>query len=315
MDRLEAMSILVASAEAGSFSAAGRQLGVPLPTVSRKVAELEAHLNTQLLVRSTRKLSLTEAGLAYVAACKRILEQVDEAESQASGEYIVPRGTLSMTAPIVFGRLHVIPVVNEFLTRYAQISVQLTLSDHTINIGDEHIDLAVRVGALPDSALIATKVGDIRRVVCGSPDYFAAHGVPKTPDDLADHMCVTYTALASGMTWIFSPRGKATRSVRPYCRLKINTAESAIDAAIAGVGVTNVLSYQVARAVAAGKLRLILEDYEPDPIPVHLVHAGQALLPLKLRRFMEFAAPRLRKSLAADSAKLSAPTTSAKKEK
>lgn len=315
MDRLEAMSILVASAEAGSFSAAGRQLGVPLPTVSRKVAELEAHLNTQLLVRSTRKLSLTEAGLAYVAACKRILEQVDEAESQASGEYTVPRGTLTMTAPIVFGRLHVVPVVNEFLARFAQISVQLTLSDHTINIGDEHIDLAVRVGVLPDSALIATKVGEIRRVVCGSPGYFAAHGVPKTPEDLAQHMCVTYTALAAGMTWVFNPRGKATRSVRPYCRLKINTAEAAIDAAIAGVGVTNVLSYQVAREVAAGKLRLILEDYEPDPTPVHLVHAGQAMLPLKLRRFMEFAAPRLRKSLAADLAKVSAPKSGAKGKK
>ncbi len=315
MDRLEAMSILVASADAGSFSAAGRQLGVPLPTISRKVADLEAHLNTQLLVRSTRKLSLTEAGLAYVAACKRILEQVDEAESQASGEYIVPRGTLTMTAPIVFGRLHVVPVVNEFLAHFPQINVHLTLSDHTINIVDEHIDLAVRVGALPDSTLVATKVGEIRRVVCGSPDYFAAHGVPKTPDDLADHMCVTFTALASGMTWIFNPRGKPTKGVRPYCRLKINTAEAAIDAAIAGVGVTNVLSYQVARAVAAGKLKLVLQDYEPDPIPVHLMHAGQTILPLKLRRFTEFAASRLRKSLAADLAKLSAPKISAEKKK
>ncbi|EFI53252.1 MULTISPECIES: LysR family transcriptional regulator [Afipia] len=315
MDRLEAMSILVASAEAGSFSAAGRQLGVPLPTVSRKVAELEAHLNTRLLVRSTRKLSLTQAGLAYIAACKRILEQVDEAESQASGEYTVPRGILTMTAPIVFGRLHVIPVVNEFLASFAQISVQLMLSDHTVNIVDEHIDLAVRIGMLPDSTLIATKVGEIRPVVCGSPEYFAAHGVPKTPGDLADHMCVTYTALASGMTWIFNPRGKAPKSVRPYCRLKINTAEAAIDAAIASVGVTNVLSYQVARAVAAGKLKLILEDYEPDPIPVHLVHTGQAILPLKLRRFMEFAASRLRKSLAADLAKVSAPKSGPKPKK
>jgi DNA-binding transcriptional LysR family regulator len=315
MDRLEAMSILVASAEAGSFSAAGRQLGVPLPTISRKVADLEAHLNTQLLVRSTRKLSLTEAGLAYVAACKRILEQVDEAESQASGEYTVPRGTLAMTAPIVFGRLHVVPVVNEFLARFPQINVYLTLSDHTIDIVDEHIDLAVRVGALPDSTLVATKVGEIRRVVCGSPDYFAAHGVPKTPDDLADHMCVTFTALAAGMTWIFNPRGKPTKGVRPYCRLKINTAEAAIDAAIAGVGVTNVLSYQIARAVAAGKLRIVLQDYEPDPTPVHLVHAGQKILPLKLRRFTEFAASRLRKSLAADLVKLSAPKISAEKKK
>src|ERR1700753_3817003 len=224
MDRLEAMSILVASADAGSFSAAGRRLNIPLPTISRQGSELEAHLGTQLLVRSTRKLPLTDAGQAYVAACKRILEQVDEAESQASGEYTVPRGTLAMTAPIVFGRLHVVPVVNEFLAHFAQINVQLTLSDHTINIVDEHIDLAVRVGALPDSTLVATKVGEIRRVVCGRPDYFAAHGVPKTPADLAEHMCVTFSALASGMTWVFNPRSKATKGVRPYCRLKINTA-------------------------------------------------------------------------------------------
>jgi DNA-binding transcriptional LysR family regulator len=314
MDRLEAMSILVASVEAGSFSAAGRQLGVPLPTISRKIAELEAHLNTRLLVRTTRKLSLTEAGLAYIAACKRILEQVDEAESQAAGEYTVPRGTLTMTAPIVLGRLHVVPVVNEFLANFAQINVYLTLSDHTISLVDEHIDLAVRVGALPDSTLIATKVGEIRRVVCGSPAYFAAHGTPKTPDDLKEHMCVTFTALASGMTWIFNPRGsKTSKGVRPYCRLKINTAESAIDAAIAGLGVTNVLSYQIAQPVAEGKLKVILQDYEPDPIPVHLVHAGHAILPLKLRRFTEFAASRLRKSLAADPAKLAPPRIEKKK--
>jgi len=280
---LEAMSFLVASAEAGSFSAAGRQLGVPLPTISRKVAELETHLNTQLLVRSTRKLSLTEAGAAYIAACKRILEQVDEAELQASGEYTVPRGTLAMTAPIVFGRLHVVPVVNEFLADFAQINVDLTLADSTLNLVDEHIDLAVRIGVLPDSTMVATKVGEIRRVVCGSPAYFAAHGIPKTPDELTDHMCVTFTGLAAGMTWVFSPRGAGpAKGVRPLCRLKINTAEAAIDAAIAGVGVTNVLSYQVARPVSEGKLNVVLQDYEPEPIPVHLVHVGQTLVPLKL---------------------------------
>jgi DNA-binding transcriptional LysR family regulator len=313
MDRLEAMSILVASAESGSFSAAGRQLGVPLPTISRKVADLEAHLNTQLLVRSTRRLALTEAGLAYVFACKRILEQVDEAESQASGEFTIPRGTLVMTAPIVFGRLHVLPVVNDFLAKFMQINVYLTLSDQTLNLVDEHIDLAVRVGALPDSTLVAAKVGEIRRVVCGSPAYFAAHGTPKTPEELVHHMCVTFTALASGMTWVFNPRDGSSKAVRPLCRLKINTAESAIDAALAGVGVTNVLSYQVARPVSEGRLRVVLQDYEPEPIPVHLVHAGQALMPLKMRRFMEFAAPRLRRSLAADLAKLDAPETTSRK--
>jgi DNA-binding transcriptional LysR family regulator len=314
MDRLEAMSFLVASAEAGSFSAAGRQLGVPLPTISRKIADLEARLNTQLLVRSTRKLSLTEAGAAYIAACKRILEQVDEAETEAGGEYTVPRGTLTVTAPVVFGRLHVVPIVNEFLAKFPQINVHLTLSDHTISLADEHIDLAVRVGALPDSTLVATKVGEIRRVVCGSPAYFAAHGTPKTPDDLRDHMCVTFTALAAGLTWMFKPSGGgATKGVRPLCRLKINTAESAIDSAMAGVGITNVLSYQVARPVAEGKLRVVLQDYEPDPMPVHLVHAGQALLPLKMRKFIEFAAPRLRSSLATALAKLHARRTRSRK--
>lgn len=307
MDRLEAMSILVASVEAGSFSAAGRRLGMPLPTVSRKVAELEAHLNTQLLVRSTRKLQLTEAGVAYVAASRRILEQVYEQESQASGEYTVPRGTLVMTAPIVFGRLHVVPLVSEFLANFPQINVQLTLSDQTISIIDENIDLAVRVGALPDSALVATKVGDIRRVVCASPDYLAAHGTPRKPEDLADHMCVTFTGLASGATWLFNSSARVGKGARPLCRLKINTAESAIDAAVAGVGLTNVLSYQVARPVAEGKLKVVLSEYEPDPVPVHLVHAGQALPPLKLRRFMDFAAPRMRKSLAADLEKLEVP--------
>lgn len=306
MDRLEAMEYFVAAVEAGSFSAAGRQLNVPLPTISRKVADLEAHLNTQLLVRSTRKLALTEAGVSYLAACKRILDEVEEAESHAAGEYSVPRGVLTITAPIVFGRLYVVPLVTAFLAEYPEINVYLTLSDHTLDLVDEHVDLAVRTGMLPDSTLVATKVGEIRRVVCGSPAYFSAHGTPKTLDDLAKHMCVTYTALASGMTWVFNPRdGKPSRGVRPLCRLKINTAEAAIDAAIAGVGVTNVLSYQVVRPVSEGKLSLILQDFEPEPTPVHIIHARQALLPLKLRLFVDFAVSRLRKSLDDDLAKLS----------
>jgi DNA-binding transcriptional LysR family regulator len=305
MDRLEAMEFLVASAEAGSFSAAGRQLGVPLPTISRKIAELETLLNAQLLVRSTRRLSVTETGAAYIADCKRILEQVEEAQSKAAGEFTVPRGTLTITAPIVFGRLHIVPVVNAFLAKFAQINVQMTLSDTTLNLVDEHIDLAVRIGKLPDSSMVATKVGEIRRVVCGSLDYFAAHGTPKTPNDLGGHMCVTFSALMSGTTWVFNRQGgKPSKGVRPLCRLKINTAEAAIDAAIAGVGVTNVLSYQVAQPVAEGKLRVVLRDYEPEPIPVHLVHAGQALVPMKTRHFMDFATPRLRKSLASELTKL-----------
>jgi DNA-binding transcriptional LysR family regulator len=301
MDRLEAMSLLIAAVDAGSFSAAGRKLGMPLPTVSRKVSELEAHLKTRLLVRSTRTLALTDAGVAYIAACKRILEQVDEAEVEASGEYSAPKGELIVTAPLVFGRIHVLPVVNDFLKSFPEISVRMVLSDRNVNLVHDHIDMAVRVGALPDSSMIATRVGSIRRVVCGSPDYFAAHGTPKTPADLADLTCVTLAGLASGAPWAFaSRRGGLAQAIAPRCRLHVNTAEAAIDAAIAGVGITHVLSYQVARAVAAGRLRIVLCAFEAAPLPVSLIHAGRDLLPLKMRRFLEFAGPRLRKSLAAD---------------
>jgi DNA-binding transcriptional LysR family regulator len=304
MDRLGAMAILVASVEQGSLSAAGRKLGVPLPTVSRKVSELEAHLKTRLLVRSTRKLALTEAGITYVAACKRILEDIGEAESQASGEYTVPRGELTLTAPIVFGRLHVLPVVNDFIARFGEINVRMTLSDRNINLVDDQIDMAVRIGDLPDSSLLATRVGTIRRIVCGSPEYFAAHGTPKTPDDLNDHQCVTFSAMAGGVSWAFKSPGRRVKLMTPLCRLNINTAETAIDSVIAGVGVTNVLSYQVASAVSERKLQIVLKDFEPPPIPVHLVHAHQQLLPLKMRRFLEFAGPRIRKSLLAVQKKL-----------
>jgi DNA-binding transcriptional LysR family regulator len=305
MDRIEAMEYFVAAVEAGSFSAAGRQLNVPLPTISRKVADLEAHLKTQLLVRSTRKLALTEAGISYLAACKRIIDQVEEAEAQAAGEYSVPRGVLTITAPIVFGRLYIVPIVTAFLAEYPEINVYLTLSDHTLDLVEEHVDLAIRTGMLPDSTLVATKVGEIRRVVCGSPAYFSTHGAPRTLEDLARHTCITYTALAAGMTWVFNPKdGKPSRGVRPMCRLKINSAEAAIDAAIAGVGVTNVLSYQVVRPISEGKLSLVLQDFEPEPTPIHIVHVRQALLPLKQRLFIDFAAGRLRKSLDHDLAQL-----------
>ncbi|MDF2117732.1 LysR family transcriptional regulator [Roseiarcaceae bacterium H3SJ34-1] len=303
MDRLEAMSLLVAAVEEGSFSAAGRKLGVPLPTISRKVADLEAHLKTRLLVRSTRKLALSEAGIAYVAACRRILEDIDAAETQAAGEYSVPRGELTITAPIVFGRVHILPVVTEFLQYFAEINVRMSLADRNVNLVDDHIDMAVRIGDLPDSSLLATRVGAIRRVVCGSPAYFAAHGVPETPDDLAGHTCVMFSMAGAGASWTFR-HGKQAKLIRPRCRLHINTAEAAIDAAIRGLGVTNVLSYQVARAVEEGKLQIVLRDFEPPPIPIHLLHAHQGLLPLKMRRFLEFAAPRIRKSLLASQKKL-----------
>jgi DNA-binding transcriptional LysR family regulator len=299
VDRLEAMSLLVTAAETGSLSAAGRKLGVPLPTVSRKVSDLEAHMKTRLLIRSSRKLTLTDAGAAYVAACKRILEQVSDAERAASGEYSAPRGDLVVTAPVVFGRLHVLPVVTAFLSRYPEINVRLLLSDRNVHLIDDHIDLAVRIGALADSSLVATGVGSVRRVVCGSPAYFARHGTPNTPADLAAFDCITFDGLSPAASWSFAaPDRKTQLSIPIRSRLSVNTAEAAIDAAIAGAGVTRVLSYQVARAVAERQLRIVLADHEREPLPINLVHVGRGVLPRKIRAFLDFAAPRLRERLA-----------------
>jgi DNA-binding transcriptional LysR family regulator len=298
MDRLDAMAILIAAVEAGSFSAASRKLGVPLPTVSRKVADLEAHLRARLLIRTTRKLTLTDAGEAYLAAARTILEQVAEAERAASGEYLTPRGDLAIAAPIVFGRLHVLPVVTAFLADFPDINVQLVLSDRNADLIGDQLDMAVRIGPLADSSMIATRVGAVRHVACASPDFLAAHGVPKTPDDFAALPCVTFGTSAT-TSWSFASKSRTARSIPVRSRLVVNTAEAAIDAAIAGVGIARVLSYQVAPAIAERRLRIVLADYEPEPLPVHLLHPAQARPPLKLRRFLEFAAPRLKKTLAA----------------
>jgi DNA-binding transcriptional LysR family regulator len=297
MDRLEAMSILIAAAETGSLSAAGRRLNVPLPTISRKVSELESHLNTRLLIRSTRQLKLTDACAAYIVACKRILEQVGEAERAVSGEYTAPRGDLAVTAPVVFGRWHVLPVIDEFLAAFPEINVRLALSDRNVHLIDDHIDLAVRIGALSDSGLVASRVGSVRRVVCASPEYLSRHGIPRMPDDLVALSCVAVEGFTSSTTWRFAAKG-SERAVPIRSRLAVNTVEAAIDAAIAGVGVARVLSYQVARAVAEGKLQIVLADYELEPLPISLIHVGQGVLPRKIRAFLDFAAPRLRERAA-----------------
>ncbi len=296
MDRLESMSILLAVVEAGSLSAAARRLGAPLATVSRKVAELERHLKTRLLTRSSRRIALTDAGRSYVAACKRILEEVGEAERAAAGEYSAPKGDLIITAPIVFGRLHVLPIVLDFLTAYPEIDIRIVLADRVANLMEEPVDLAVRIGQLPDSSLVATRVGSIGRVVCGSPAYFARRGMPTSPSDLGAHDCITFEGLMSPRVWSLA-NGKSDVSVAIRSRLIVNTAEAAIDAAIAGVGITRVLSYQIANAIRAGTLAIALQEFEPTPWPVSLVYAGQGLLPLKLRAFLDFAAPRLKAQL------------------
>jgi DNA-binding transcriptional LysR family regulator len=296
MDRLESMSTLLAAVESGSLSAASRKLGIPLATVSRRVSELEAHLHTRLVNRTSRRLTLTDAGRSYVAACKKILEAIGEAERAATGEYSAPKGDLTVTAPIVFGRLHVLPAVLDFLKAYPDIDLRMVLTDRVINLFEEPADLAVRIGELADSSLIAAKIGAIRRVICASPAYFAARGTPQSPHELGAHDCITFEGLMSPKSWTFRA-GYSDVIVPIHSRLTVNTAEAAIDAAIAGVGITRVLSYQIARALEEGTLVTALEAFEPVPVPVSLVYQGSGQVPLKLRAFLEFAAPRLRARL------------------
>ncbi|MCJ8143449.1 LysR substrate-binding domain-containing protein [Ancylobacter sp. A5.8] len=299
MDRFEAMSLLVAVSDAGSFSAASRALKVPLATLSRKIAELEALIGARLLTRTTRRLSLTDAGTAYVAAARRILEQVEEAEREVAGEFTTPKGELVVTAPLMFGRLHVLPVVAEFLAAFPQIDVRLLLADHNLHLAEDHVDMAVRIGALPNSTLVATGIGTMRLVTCASPALLAGHGVPDRPDALPALPTIAYEMPSAVPAWRYRvPGSSEPLDVPVRSRLLVSTTEAAVDAATRGIGVVRLLHYQVAEAIQRGALTLILEDFEPEPAPVHLVHAARGQMPLKMRRFLDLAAPRLRGTLA-----------------
>lgn len=290
--------MLLTVTEQGSLSAAGRALNVPLPTLSRKITELEALLGARLLIRTTRKLTLTNAGIAYVAAARRILEQVGDAEREAAGEFTAPKGELVITAPVLFGQLHVLPVVADFLAQYPEIDVRLLLADRNVHLVDDHIDMAVRIGALPDSSLVATRIGAMRMVVCASPALLAARGVPQVPEDLARLPCVALEGPLSASEWRFhAPGSGQVQTVPIHPRLSVTSADAAARAAVRGVGIARLLHYQVAEALAAGTLRTVLEAFEPAPAPVSLVHASRGFMPLKMRSFLDFAAPRLRETL------------------
>ncbi len=296
MDRFDAMSILLQAVQAGSLSKASRNIGLPLATVSRKVSELEAHLNASLLTRSSKGLMLTPAGRSFVTAARTILEHLNEAERAAAGEYTAPRGDLVVTAPVMFGRLHVLPVVMDFLSAYPDVDVGLVLTDRVAHLVDDHVDVALRIGDLPDSALVASRLGSVRRVVCASPAYLAERGSPATPGDLLNHAAISFESVSSPGVWRFEADGvELAATLRP--RLSVNTIEAAIDAAIAGMGLARTMSYQIVDHVRQGTLAIALEAFEPPPRPVHLVYNSQSRLPLKLRAFIDFVAPRMRERL------------------
>ena len=295
MNRLAAINVFVAIAEAGSLSAAGRRLGMPLSTVSRYLAALEDQVGVRLITRTTRELALTEPGRHYLQSCRRIVAELEAAELRLAGEHQEPQGELAVTAPVVFGRLHVQPVVVEFLRMFPRVTARLLLVDRTVDLIEEGLDVSVRIGALPDSSLIAARVGSIRHITCASPAYLASRGRPSSPQELRNHDCISFTALSPVEQWSFA--GPKPQRVNLHPRLTVNTAEAAIDAAVAGLGITRVLSYQAARPVADGSLRLILENFEPEEMPVNILHREDRLPQAKVESFIAFAVPRLRKAL------------------
>lgn len=297
MDRFEAMSVLLAVVEAGSLSAGARRLRAPLTTVSRKVAELEQHLGTRLVVRTSRRIALTDAGRAFVAASRRILGQLEEAEREAAGEYNTARGELHVTAPIAFGQRHLLPIALDFLAEQPEINLRLKLADRLLNLVDEHMDVALRIGHLADSALIATRVGTVRRIICASPAYLARRGVPRRPEDLAQHDGISFQGFVVAPESRYR-RDSAAFTVHPRPRLAVNTTDAAIQAALAGFGIIRLLSYQVEEELRSGQLQILLPDFAPEPLPVSLVYPEAELLPLKVRCFLDWTVPRLRDRMA-----------------
>ncbi len=291
MDQLAAMRAFVAVGEHRGFAAAARRLRVSPPSVTRAIAALEEHLGARLFHRTTRTVRLTEAGARYLADCRRVLADLDDADASAAGAHADPQGQLGLTAPIQFGRLHVTPVVLAFMARHPAITVRAMYADHVVDLIDEGLDLAVRIGELPDSSLTAVRIGELRGVVCAAPRYLRRRGTPRRPADLAEHDAVVFSNLSiANVSWTF----RDGTSVQPRARMVIDTADVAVAAAVAGVGLTRLLSYQVEEAVAAGQLTVILAEHEPRPLPVHIVHREGRRTSARVRAFVDFAVPRLR---------------------
>lgn len=299
MDRLEAMSLLLKVVDTGSMTAASRALGMPLASLSRKLGELESHLGTRLLERTTRSLALSEAGAAYAATARRILDEVAAQEAQAAGLFQSPRGVLHLTAPMLFGHLHVLPVVSRFIERYPAVDVQLQLSDRNLHFVEEGVDAALRIGPLADSAMTARRLGQMRSVVCASPGWIARHGRPDRPEALSLLPAVHFNVFNVQPVWPFrDPATGRSLEIAVSARLCVNSAAAALAAAIEGLGVTRLLHYQCAAPLARGELEILLEAYELSPLPVRLLHAGNPPA-AKTRAFLDFATPLLRARIAA----------------
>jgi DNA-binding transcriptional LysR family regulator len=291
MDRLEGLRVFVAVAEQAGFAAAARQLGLSPPAVTRAVAALEARLGARLLHRTTRIVRPTEAGQRFLADARRILTELEEAEASAAGAQREPRGPLSVTAPVLFGRLHMAPLVFAFRRAFPDVTVRLLLLDRIVDLIEEGQDVGLRIARLPDSGLSQIRVGSLRHLVVASPAYLARRGRPASPEQIAGHDTIVFAREGLTREWLF---GADRRPVRPQAGLAVNTAEVAIAAAVEGLGLTSVLSYQAAAELAAGRLEVVLAEHQPPEIPVHLVHPEGRRASARLRAFLDFAVPRLR---------------------
>ncbi|AYF86392.1 LysR family transcriptional regulator [Pseudomonas sp. JS3066] len=293
MDRFQEMKVLVVVAEAGSFAAGAKQLGLSPPSVTRAIAALEARLGTLLLARSTRSVRLTEAGRRYVEDCRRILLELEEAEELASGSALRPRGNLTVTAPVIFGELYMVPLIADYLAAHAEVTINAMLVDRVVNMIDEGVDVALRIGQLPEGDLTALKVGEVRQVICAAPAFLESAGRPATPADLLGAPVVMSSASSLLTDWQFiGPEGPITQ--RPQARFVVSSNNAAIHAARRGWGYTRVLSYQVAEAVARGELEIVLEQYSIPPLPIHLLHQGGTRVSAKVRTFVDHCFERLR---------------------
>ncbi len=288
MDRLAAIQVFAQVVESGSFAKAADRLGLSTSAASRQVAELEGHLQTRLLNRTTRKVSLTESGRAFYERSVQLLADLAEAEQEASRAAVEPRGTIRLTSSVNFGVRHVAPAIAEFLREHPGVRFDVSLSDRLVDLVEEGFDLAVRIGPLGADNLVARKLGETRLVPCASPAYLAAHGAPAAPEDLARHNCFTYEYVSPRHVWRFHDRAGAERSVRVAGTLHSNNGDLLAEAAVRGAGIVFEPAFIVGPEVRAGRLVPLLQDYEPPPMPIYAVYPSRKHLSAKVRRFVEF---------------------------
>lgn len=290
MDRLHLMTVFVAVAEEASFAAGARRLGMSPPAVTRSISALEDRLGVKLLNRTTRHVRVTDAGSRYLDDCRRIIQETDEADEAAAGINAEPRGHLAVTAPVMFGRLFVIPGIVDYLQRYPDMGVSAVFLDRVVNLLEEGFDVGIRIGELPDSSMRAIRVGHVRRVLCASPSYLAEHGLPLNPAELIHHNIVAASGVTPVMDWKFAR--EVTVRIKP--RLTVTSNDATIEAVLKGMGITRLLSYQIEAHVSSGQLQTLLNEFEPPPLPIHVIHREGRYASAKVRTFVDLMVAKLR---------------------